>query len=810
MARFNANRWRPALVSWLLCAAVLVSVSSHAIALDARLDLRQAGSAANIALLQGPGAVSGVEDLYLEVYLNSVHTHRVVQISVMQDGRMLAWADNLGDCGLLIDADRLGQYIALDALPGIAYRYDAPNQRLYFDADPARLNVRTQRHGAADGGIWQASVSPGALLNYDLYASIGEQRALAAGTALRLFGGHGVIESTGLSRLLEDQGDEPYIRLDTAWTHSMQDELLSLVVGDHVSGTLPWTRATRLGGIQLRRNFALQPGLLTYPVPQFFGEAALPSRIELFVNGVRQYEGSTPPGPFQLSTPPSVNGAGLAQVVLTDALGRTRTIDFGFYNANRLLRAGFSDYAIGVGAVRRNYGIDSFGYRDQLAANVSYAYGVADWLTLEAHAEGDSEVWMGGAGGVVRLGNLGTARGAYAHSRSHDQPQAGSMSGYSGDGGQFAVGYNYTAHGYTADYSLQQADDGFRDLAAAEGRAPSLRSEQAQLGSALGNQASLSLSYVRLDSAENQRFRSIGLNASVLLRPSVSTFFGVSRDLDSDHGLSVFVGVSTSFGPRLNAGAGFSDNDGTQSWDAHVSSPVPADGGRGWQLRGRHAEDGNRDRDFVQADIGSRGDYGAWSAGVQSGQDRLDAFAGASGAIVMMDSALFPSRLVDNGFALITTNGIADVPVMLENRVIGETDANGHYLLTGLNAYQPNRVGIDTLNLPPQIQSSHDVATVVPADRAGVRVDFGLRESRAALLILHDGNNQPLPLGSIVMRDGQPLAAVGFDGQTYLENLGSRNRITVVPDEQDECVVRFEHPDASSGIPVIGPLRCLP
>ncbi|MDP9140431.1 MAG: fimbria/pilus outer membrane usher protein, partial [Pseudomonadota bacterium] len=583
MARFDANRWRPALASSALSAAVLASVSSSAIALDPPLDLGQLGSAANIALLQGPGTAPGVEELYLEVYLNSVHTRRVMQITIMQDGRMLAWADNLSDCGLLIDADQLGRYIAVDTLPGIASRYDAPNQRLYFDADPSRLNVRTQRYGSGDGKVWQASVSPGALLNYDLYASTGDQRALAAGTALRLFGEHGVIESTGLSRFVAGQDSEPYVRLDTAWTHSMQDELLSFVVGDHVSGNLSWTRATRLGGIQLRRNFTLQPGLLTYPVPQFFGEAALPSRIELYVNGVRQYEGNTPPGPFQISTPPSVNGAGLAQVVLTDALGRTQTIDFSFYNANRLLRAGLSDYAVGLGAVRRNYGIDSFRYREKLAANGSYAYGVTDWLTLETHAEADSEVWMGGVGSVVRLGDLGTARGSVAHSSSKDQPQADSTAGFSGEGNQFAAGYNYTAYGYTADYSLQKADDGFRDLASAEGRAPSLRSEQALLGSALGRHANVSINYVRLDSADRERFRSVGFNASVLLRQSVSTFLSISRDLDNDHELSVFVGLSTSFGPRLNAGAGFGDNDRTQSYDAYVSSPVPADGGHGWQ-----------------------------------------------------------------------------------------------------------------------------------------------------------------------------------------------------------------------------------
>ncbi|HEY1076193.1 MAG TPA: fimbria/pilus outer membrane usher protein [Fontimonas sp.] len=805
MARPVANRWSLALRSAVASMLLLAPPARGAQAQDSGLDLRHAGGAANVALLQGPGLADSVEELYLEVYLNSVQIHRVLQISVARDGRLLAWAENLRDCGLRVDAAQIGQYLALDSLADVSHRYDAPNQRLYLDADPARLNVRAQRYGYRDGKVWPASVSPGALLNYDLYASAGEQQALAAGTALRLFGLHGVIESTGLSRFARQQDSEPYVRLDTAWTISLQDELQRLIVGDHLSGSLPWTRATRMGGVQLRRDFALQPGLLTYPVPQFFGEAALPSRIELYVNGVRQYEGSTPPGPFQLSTPPSVSGAGLAQVVLTDALGRAQTIDFSFYNANRLLRAGYSDYALGLGAVRRDYGIDSFRYREQPAVNASYARGVSDWLTLESHVEGDGDVWMGGLGQVVRLGRYGSARSAYAHSRSRDQAQ-GDGGPHSGSGGQLALGYNYTARGYTADYSLQRAGRGFRDLAAAEGRVPSLRSEQALLGSALGPYANASISYVRLDSADDERFRSLGFNASTVLRHSLSLFLSLTRDLDGERDLGAFVGVSASFGPRLNAGAGYSENGNARAVDAYVASPVPADGGSGWQLRARRADSA----DTLQADVGGRGDYGSWSAGLQTLDDQLNGFVAASGGIVMMDAALFPSRQVDQGFALVTTNGVADVPVLFENRPIGKTDARGHYLLTGLNAFQPNRVSIDTLHLPAQIQAAQEIVNVVPADRAGVRVEFGLRESRAALLILHDAQDRPIDVGSRVLRDGQPLGLVGFDGQSYLENLGLHNRISIAGADQDECTVSFDLPSGASGIPVIGPLRCRP
>ncbi len=76
-------------------------------------------------------------------------------------------------------------------------------------------------------------------------------------------------------------------------------------------------------------DFALQPYRITAPLPAFFGSATLPSDVELYVNGVRQYSGNVPAGPFQLNTIPNISGAGNAQVVLTDAaLGRATTLNF--------------------------------------------------------------------------------------------------------------------------------------------------------------------------------------------------------------------------------------------------------------------------------------------------------------------------------------------------------------------------------------------------------------------------------------------------------------------------------------------------
>lgn len=788
MARSAVSRCRHLLRNAALASLSLVAVS----AAPAMAEPIAPTAEPNIVLTEGPGMVEAEQDLYLEVILNQVHTHRVLHAAVDGQNRLYVWAANLREIGLHVPEEPQDRYVDLHEMADIQARYDAARQQLFLDAGGTRLNLRRQTINTLSSQLWTATAHPGALLNYGLHASHDTRSALAAATALRAFGIRGVLESTGLSRFAEGGDNRGYVRLDTAWTLHAQADLWTFTAGDFVSGALPWTRPTRLGGIQLRRNFGLQPGLITYPIPQFFGEAALPSAIELYVDGVRRYRGEVLPGPFALATPPSINGAGQAQLVIIDALGRSQVTQFDFYNADRLLRQGLSDYSFELGSVRRDYGNDSFAYRSGAAASASLRHGLRDWLTLEAHAEGEDGLAAGGAGALLGVGRLGTLRGAYAHSSGQ------------GNGGLFSLGYNWTAGGYTADYSLLGTHDDYRDLASVDGRPPPRRAERALLGGSAGAAGQLSLSYTRLDTVEEGRFRSIGLHYSVTAVPRLSLFISVSRDLDAEHDIGAFAGLSLSLDQRLSVGANASRSNGSERYGSYAGQPVPSDGGGGWVLRSQHGNGG----DLYQGEVGYRADRAEWRAGanLRDGQDSV--YAGVGGAVVLMQSDLFLARSVSDGFALVSTDGVAGVPVLLENREIGRTDARGHYLLTGLNAWQPNRIAVDPLHLPVQVQFDRERIEAVPADRAGVIARFGMRETRAALLILHDAQGQPIPLGSRVLFGDSGVAVVGYDGQAYLEDLQARNRIDVLRDNAPACSLHFAYAASTRDIPVVGPLRC--
>lgn len=118
--------------------------------------------------------------------------------------------------------------------------------------------------------------------------------------------------------------------------------------GDIVTHALAWSSTIRLGGVQISRDFSVRPDIVTYPLPQFSGQASVPTSVDLLINGVQSMHSAVQPGPYSLTDLPYINGAGEATVVTTDALGRRVETSVPFYVASTLLRPGYTDYTVAV------------------------------------------------------------------------------------------------------------------------------------------------------------------------------------------------------------------------------------------------------------------------------------------------------------------------------------------------------------------------------------------------------------------------------------------------------------------------------
>lgn len=385
------------------------------------------------AILPPPTPLTANQTLYLDVSLNS--TPRGLMPFIENRGRLQASPDVLRQLGFNANGDAP---VYLDQISGAVVRYDARLQTLALDVPLDQLTLPTTVLSRPQTRAPAGSASPGLLLNYDVYGSrVDTLGNLSLSSELRLFGvGNGTFENTAVSRRYQQPGDRRWrgesVRLDTRWSLDFPDKAMTLEVGDFYSGFVDWTRPVRLGGLQIGRNYGLQPYRVLTPTPSFLGQAVVPSTVELYVDGLRQYSGQVPVGPFQLAAQPGISGTGNAQVVVTDAFGRMQTLDFSFYGTQQLLAKGLSDWSVGVGNLREDFGQRSFAYDDRTVASASWRGGISDTFTGEAHAEGGGGLAQAGIGGWWLLGGAGVFNAAYAHSNHHGL-----------QGGQWALGYSW-------------------------------------------------------------------------------------------------------------------------------------------------------------------------------------------------------------------------------------------------------------------------------------------------------------------------------------------------------------------------------
>src|SRR5436190_6826425 len=153
----------------------------------------------------------------------------------------------------------------------------------------------------------------------------------------------------------------------------------------------------------------MRPDLITFPAPSVSGSAAVPSTVDVLVNGSTVRSGSVAPGPFEVPQVPVISGAGTVTTTVTDALGRQVTTELPFYASPTLLAPKLQTYSAEIGLVRRDWGTESNDY-GALAGAITYRRGLSSHLTFEGHAEYTEGLLMGGVGGNLNLGNVALAR----------------------------------------------------------------------------------------------------------------------------------------------------------------------------------------------------------------------------------------------------------------------------------------------------------------------------------------------------------------------------------------------------------------
>jgi outer membrane usher protein len=698
--------------------------------------------------------------LLLGLTVNGGPEGRVIKV-VERPGALWVAKGDLADIGILVTrSEQNGDgLVDVSHLSGMTARIDAAAQDLVLSVEPQRLAAAVfDLH--PDDRLQVQRAGTGLIADYDLAVNANDFRdlaktTLAAGTLqATAFSPWGTLTADGFAQT--GAGKTNAVLLDATMEADDPSRMREWLAGDLISGAADWSRAVRLGGLQFGTDFTLSPGFVSRPLPDFFGQTAVPATVDVFVNAAQLFQSDVAPGPFELRNIPVLTGSGQVQVTVQDVLGRQTTQTLTLYSSDALYAKGLWSYTLDAGFLRDYYGEESFRYGD-FAATATARHGVTNWLTLDIHGEASNGVQLVGGGGSLSLAPFGAASVDAAVSTSRQG------TGRQGTGGYYEFSFESAGTPLSLFGSLGAASAAYRDLASLGGPPPSRLRLQFGGNYALDGTNAVSASYIAIKGDGPTRLATASYTTSF----AAGWYFSASGLYDTLHrswALEAFLEIPIGPGSFATAQARMADH--SRAFEVSASHPADPDGGFGYT-----ADLSAGDTSGGEADISWYGDHGSVDAGLSDSNGQVAGRIDGSGALVLIDGSLFATKRTDGAVALVQT-GRDDIGIERENREVARSDADGEALLTGLVPDAPNHIAVDVEDYPMGVMIGDGVRIAVPPRNSGIVVDLAPETHHPVLAVLQLPDGRPPPVGTPISIDGvvNPLP-VGRHGDVYLLDL---------------------------------------
>jgi outer membrane usher protein len=678
--------------------------------------------------------------LFLDMTVNGTRRGSVLMM-VDAQGKLYAQSETLAQWGMRApypeSVEHFGrEFHAFGSMPGVKTQVTTSTMSGSAQIPPEYLVATTRSLS------WGASLAPtsdtGAFLDYSVAYTDDpglESRQLTGLLNPTVFTAQGNLSAGLLYRTLDtplDSLSSEFLRLDTTWTRDFPDKVSSLRLGDSLTPGSSWSRSLRFGGIQWATNFATQPSMITFPQPSIGGSAAVPTALDIFVNGALRSSQQVPDGTFRIDDVPVVTGAGQIEVVTRDLMGREQLIVQDFYTSRELLRPGLSDYSFSLGALRENYGTVSDDYSQTLASAI-FRRGMTSNLTLEGRFDGTADVQVAGGSAAYSVTHLGVFSAAMAVSNS------------AGTGALWQLGHEYQGRKYRFDVRFLGTSEQFRqpglDL---PGGIPKLQS-LVSVGTGLGVYGSLGMSYIDeqfYDPTLDRKVVNVSYSTTLPYELSLSVAGSYIQQVESDVQASVM--IMKYFGGRRSASATMQRATDFNNLRMEYRDDAPPGPGYGYR-----AAVYSGDARSLEAATTVNTRYSSFLGEIKSRDGKTGVRAQMDGSVAWLDGGFYASREIRDGFAVVDAGGFEGVRVYLENREMGVTDAEGRMMVPGLRPYQVNRIRIESRDLPLTARVSQTSESVAPYFKSGSLVTFDVEDTRGALLRVVWPNGTPAPRSTL-------------------------------------------------------------
>ena len=714
------------------------------------------------------------------------------------------------------------EWFSLASVPGYSAKINSNSNTLILDFSPAAFSA-TRVVSNTPQKIAVTKPETALFFNYDINSSHTKQSQAASSTEagalmeLGLSGPWGVLTSSELARNLTDApalGKRKLIRLETTFNKNFPDEKISMRLGDTSTRGGISGRSVYFGGIQIGRNFSLNPNFNTQPLPVISGTSSAPSTVELYVNDVLRQTSNVPTGPFVLDNFPTIGTSGDARVVVRDVLGRETVLTVPFFSSADLLEEGLSDWSAEAGAVRKDFGTQSNEYGEKFAAGM-YRLGINKSLTVEANAQLGEDHKVFGLGASVALmskllGRMGiTASDTDGLGRGH----------------QWLLGLEQVnlKDGFTL--RAQGASRNYRTLGDLTTTATTRLQLSASYRKEINKDHAFGVGLAQVKTFGNGNVNTASANYTWRLPNRSSLSVTASRAVANNFIATLAgnrnttrIGLSWSIPleSNINLTANVNHQNGRTEDYVAASKNLSADTGFGWRTLAGCREDGSSsggnssNSAFAEGGLYYQGDKILLTGDISAARNSQAIRLGAQGGLVVMDGKFFASRTVNDSFALVHVPGYADVGVGFSGSRLNTTDEEGYALVTRLSAYSTNSIRLNAQELPIGAELDTIEQTVVPPARSGVKVTFPVRAGQAALLkiVLEDG--EVAPAGAIIqiLGDKQEFY-VARRGEAFVTGLQAKNQLELRWNDT-KCTMNVDMPQVANKEEIVrlAPMVC--
>lgn len=755
------------------------------------------------------------EEMVLPVEVNTVRKGEFL-VKISPDGEIFMRLEDFPSLGLdveprsrEVDGERLVSLRSLE--PEVTGQLDEKDLVVEIVAAPRLLGEhRLDLQSSITTVVPEVS---SLFLNYDLlYSASDDDLPSGLGVVGEL--GVSIGRHLGLTTFSRRPENGEIVRLGSSIVSDDAARLRRVVVGDFTAFAGPLGSQTLVGGVNLAKNFSLDPYAVKYPTPRLAGSVETPSELEVYQNGLLVRRERLPPGQFSLENIPGVtNGLGEFDVRIRDAFGREQRLASLYYFSDSILRKGTHEYSYSLGWTRAGVGLESFGY-DRPAFLAFHSLGLTDSVTAGFAAEASTGLVNGGPMLAMALGRLG------------DLSLAGALSGGDAQGLAGSVGHRFISRYFSTALSLQAFSQGYRNVALLSVRQQPRLEAGAAVSFNLFGLGSFTTGYAIGDRWAGEDLRQLSVSFSRGLTHHLNLFVTASNTstrgstvADGGNGTiqTAFAGLQFYFGPDFSGSISHSmrGDDHSDAIRFHRRAPGIEEGeGFGYEA--------SLTRGSLGSDAGRAGGFGSvrYNApfGVYSAEYRHEA-GGAlgnlsvAGSVVAIGRSLHLARPVSDGFALVRTSGLPGVDVSVENRKIGATDRRGEILVPGLLSYQLNRVSIDGRKVPVHYAVDTLAQEVVAPYRGGAVVDFRLQKTQAFFGTLSrraGGARAPVEPGRLRIDLGEREieVPVALGGEFYVENVPPGRHPARVRSSSGGCVFEMVVPQTEEFLVDLGEIAC--